>query len=59
MSLKPKYLQSRLKLLDDVCNSGFQALAAYFVWFCGYCIFYTRIIEIDGMLVLVSVVLYN
>jgi len=29
--LKPKYLQSRLKLLDDVCNSGVQTLVAYFV----------------------------
>ena len=32
VSLKPKYLQSRLQLLDDVCRSGVQVLGAYFVW---------------------------
>jgi hypothetical protein len=32
VSLKPKYIQSRLPLLDDVCESGVQVLVAYFVW---------------------------
>ena len=33
VSLKSKYLQSRLQLLDDVCESGVQVLDAYFLWF--------------------------
>jgi len=33
VSLQPKYLQIRLKLLDNVCKSGVQVLFAYFVWF--------------------------
>jgi hypothetical protein len=33
VSLKSKYLQSRLKLLVDICESGVQLLVAYFLWF--------------------------
>jgi len=53
------YLQSRLKLLDDVCKSGVRHQLHILYYSDHYVFIAYFIMNIGGMLVLVSVISYN